>query len=75
MFFHEIAASHGLMTPLCVVWIGDERDGNECKDHNKRACVYGLRFGCVNTTNDELQQGAERLAGAVNSVLRPRHTN
>jgi len=36
------------------------------------ACLYGLRFGCVNTTNDpNCNKCAERLANAVNSVLRP----
>jgi hypothetical protein len=33
---------------------------------------YGLRFGCVNTTNDpNCNKCAERLANALNSVLRP----
>jgi len=36
------------------------------------ACLYGLRFGCVNTTNDpNCNRCVERLANAVNSVLRP----
>jgi hypothetical protein len=38
------------------------------------ACVYGIRFGCVNTTNDpNCTKCEERLASAVNSVVRPRH--
>jgi hypothetical protein len=38
------------------------------------ACLYGLHFGCVNTTNDpNCNKCAERLANAVNSVLRPTH--
>jgi hypothetical protein len=38
------------------------------------ACLYGLRFGCVNTTNDlNCHKCEERLANAVNNVLRPRH--
>jgi hypothetical protein len=38
------------------------------------ACLYGLRFGCVNTTNDpNCNKCAERLANAVNRVLRRRH--
>ncbi|MGZ7194090.1 MAG: hypothetical protein ACXVIZ_09285 [Halobacteriota archaeon] len=38
------------------------------------ACLYGLRFGCVNTTNDpNCNKCAERLASAVQNVLRPRH--
>ncbi len=37
------------------------------------ACLYGLRFGCVNTTNDpHCNKCAERLANAVQNVLRPR---
>ncbi|MGZ4930438.1 MAG: hypothetical protein ACXV48_05575 [Halobacteriota archaeon] len=37
------------------------------------ACMYGLRFGCVNTTNDlNCNKCAERLANAVQNVLRPR---
>jgi hypothetical protein len=39
------------------------------------ACLYGLRFGCVNTTNDpNCNKCAERIANAVNSVLRPGRT-
>ncbi|HYC19790.1 MAG TPA: hypothetical protein VEF35_04115 [Candidatus Bathyarchaeia archaeon] len=35
-------------------------------------CLYGLRFGCENTTNDpNCNKCAERLASAVDSVLRP----
>ncbi len=38
------------------------------------ACMYGQRFGCVNTTNDpNCNKCAERLADAVQNVLRPRH--
>ncbi len=37
------------------------------------AGLYGLRFGCVNTTNDpNCNKCAERLANAVQNVLRPR---
>ena len=37
------------------------------------ACLYGLRFGCVNTTNDpNCNKCAERLANAVQNMLRPR---
>jgi hypothetical protein len=32
---HTIAASRGLMKLLCVVWIGDERYGNERNNHKK----------------------------------------
>ncbi len=40
------------------------------------ACMYGLRFGCVNTTNDpHCTKCAERLADAVQNVLRPRHSS
>jgi hypothetical protein len=40
------------------------------------ACLYGLRFGCVNTTNDpNCNKCEERLANAVDSVLRPRDIN
>jgi hypothetical protein len=36
------------------------------------ACLYGLRFGCMNTTNDpNCTRCADRLASAVNQVLRP----
>jgi hypothetical protein len=36
------------------------------------ACWYGPHFGCLNTTNDpNCTKCAERLAHAVNSVLRP----
>jgi hypothetical protein len=36
------------------------------------ACLYGLRFGCVNTTNDSnCNKCAERLANAVNNALHP----
>ena len=36
------------------------------------ACWYGLHFGCLKNTNDpNCTKCAERLANAVNSVLRP----
>ncbi|MEI7827442.1 MAG: hypothetical protein WCI87_06595 [Euryarchaeota archaeon] len=37
------------------------------------ACLYGLSYGCVNTANDpNCNKCAERIADAVNNVLRPR---
>jgi hypothetical protein len=40
------------------------------------ACLYGLRFGCENTTNDpNCNKCAERIANAVNRVLRPSAQN
>jgi hypothetical protein len=40
------------------------------------ACLYGLRFGCVNYTNDpNCNKCAERIAAAVNSVMRPGQGN
>ena len=37
------------------------------------ACLYGLRFGCVNVNGDpNCKKCAERLTNAVNQVLRPR---
>jgi hypothetical protein len=35
------------------------------------ACWYGLHFGCLNTNDPNCTKCAERLANAVNSVLRP----
>jgi len=36
------------------------------------ACLYGLRFGCVNTANDpNCTRCADRIASSVNQVLRP----
>jgi hypothetical protein len=35
------------------------------------ACWYGLHFGCLNTNDPNCTKCAERLAHAVNSVLRP----
>jgi len=39
------------------------------------ACWYGLHFGCVNTNDPNCTKCAERLANAVNGMLRPTSLN
>jgi hypothetical protein len=38
--------------------------------NQEQACYYGLRVGCPNATNPNCQLCAERLARAVNQMLR-----
>lgn len=46
------------------------------KSEGNGLCIYGLRYGCVNTTNDpNCNKCADRIANAVNDVLRPRHND
>jgi hypothetical protein len=59
------------MKPLCVVRVGDERYDNERNNHKKRGLLVCLHTGCLNTNDPHCTKCAERLANAVNSVLRP----
>lgn len=38
--------------------------------NQEQACYYGLRVGCPNATNPNCQLCADRLARAVNQMLR-----
>ncbi|MFZ0012132.1 MAG: hypothetical protein WAL97_09610 [Halobacteriota archaeon] len=42
---------------------------------HEQACYYGLRVGCPNATNPNCRLCAERLARAVNQMLRPMTTS